>query len=136
MALEQVQKRTVAQVRAATAKWNQANQLVERTDGLTDRLKQSVGTIERLFEAGQTDLSNLLQARQRLIQLENARLDAIWQATQAQADLLTALGAPTLIHSLQRTSGAGDQAVTPPTPPSPASPAPFQPRTGAVAAPR
>ena len=39
VALDQVQKRTVAQVRAATAKWNQSNQLVARTAGLTDRLK-------------------------------------------------------------------------------------------------
>ena len=44
--------------------------------------------MERLFEANQADLTQLLQARQRLIQLENAELDALWQATQAQADLL------------------------------------------------
>ena len=56
--------------------------------------------LERLFEENQTDLTQLLQARQRLIQLENARLDALWQATQAQADLLTALGAPSLLGVL------------------------------------
>ena len=50
--------------------------------------------LERLFEAGQADLTKLMQARQRLIQLENAQLDAVWQATQAQADLLLALGRP------------------------------------------
>lgn len=125
VALEQVQKRTVAQVRAATAKWNQANQLVARTDGLTDRLKGHVASIERLFEAGQTDLSKLLQARQRLIQLENSRLDAIWQATQAQADLLTALGAPTLIQALERSAASGDPAGSAPPPPD--SPSPFRP---------
>ena len=41
-----------------------------------------------------------MQARQRLIQLENAQLDAVWQATQAQADLLLALGMPSLIHAM------------------------------------
>lgn len=104
--LDQVRQRTTAQVKAAIVKWNQSNQLVARTDGLTDSLKSQVDTIERLFNAGQTDLTKLFQARQRLIQLENARLDAVWAATQAQADLLTALGAPTLIHALERSAGA------------------------------
>jgi cobalt-zinc-cadmium efflux system outer membrane protein len=101
-ALEQIQQRTVAQVEAAIANWNEANQLSRDTQGLTEKLKEKVASLERLFEAGQTDLTKLLQARQRLIQLENAELDAIWQATQAQADLLTALGAPTLIEALNR----------------------------------
>jgi cobalt-zinc-cadmium efflux system outer membrane protein len=109
--LDQIRQRTIAQVKAAVAKWNQANQLVARTDGLTDSLKTQVGVIQRLFDAGQTDLTKLFQARQRLIQLENARLDAVWAATQAQADLLTALGAPTLIHALQRSAVNPDTAL-------------------------
>lgn len=67
---------------------------------MTDDLAREVGVLERLFEAGQADLPRLMQARQRLIQLENSRLDAIWAATQAQADLLLALGAPTLINAM------------------------------------
>ena len=64
------------------------------------------------------------QARQRLLQLENARLDSTWQATQAQADLLTALGAPTLIEALQRPANSGDSsgAVQPGPPTSPGVP--------------
>jgi outer membrane protein, heavy metal efflux system len=58
--------------------------------------------MERLFEANQTDLNRLFQTRQRLIQLENAELDALWQATQAHADLLTALGAPNIIAALHQ----------------------------------
>jgi cobalt-zinc-cadmium efflux system outer membrane protein len=132
IALQQVQQRTVAQVKAATAKWNGATQLVARTSGLTGRLKQHVESLERLFDAGQTDLAKLLQARQRLIQLENARLDAIWQATQAQADLLTALGAPTLIQALERSAAAGDSSSAPSPPPPPASTtAPFRPEPAA-----
>jgi cobalt-zinc-cadmium efflux system outer membrane protein len=42
----------------------------------------------------------LMQARQRLIQLQNNQLDAVWQATQAQSDLLLALGMPSLIHAM------------------------------------
>ena len=56
--------------------------------------------LDRLFKAGQADLTKLMQARQRLIQLQNAQLDAVWQATQAQADLLLALGMPSLIHAM------------------------------------
>jgi cobalt-zinc-cadmium efflux system outer membrane protein len=117
VALQQVQRRTVSQVKAAVAKWNSANRLVGRTRGLTDSLKAQVASIEHLFEAGQADLTKLLQARQRLIQLENAHLDATWQATQAQADLLTALGAPTLIGALQ------NREMPTTSPPPPVSPA-------------
>ena len=56
--------------------------------------------MERLFQAGQSDLPKLMQARQRLIQLQNAQLDAVWQATQAQADLLLAIGTPTMIRGM------------------------------------
>lgn len=98
--VQQVEKRTVIQVRAAAAKWNAANRLVNQTAGLSDSLRTQVDRMDRLFEANETDLTKLLQARQRLIQLENARLDALWQATQAQADLLSALGVPNLIAAL------------------------------------
>ena len=101
VAFQQAQQRAVAQVRAAVAKWNGASELVNesvRTDhGL---LNKEVGTLDRLFEAGQADLTKLMQARQRLIQLQNNQLDAVWQATQAQSDLLLALGMPSLIHSM------------------------------------
>jgi cobalt-zinc-cadmium efflux system outer membrane protein len=118
VALQQIEQRTVAQVKASLAKWRQSQTLVERTNGLTDSLKKQVGSIERLFDAGQTDLNKLYQARQRLIRRENARLDAIWQATQAQADLLLALGAPTLIASLRGRMENGAEESTATTPPA------------------
>jgi outer membrane protein, heavy metal efflux system len=120
VAAQQVEQRTVAQVRAAVAKWNGARELVSETAAEIEPLSQDVATMERLFEAGQTDLTRLLQARQRLIQLQNARLDATWQATQAQADLLTALGAPTLIAALHD-PGASIAAPTAPPPPAPSA---------------
>jgi cobalt-zinc-cadmium efflux system outer membrane protein len=100
--VQQMEKRTVIQVRSAAAKWNAANRLVKQTAGLSASLRTQVQQMEKLFELNQADLTKLLQARQRLIQLENAELDAVWAATQAQADLLIALGAPGLIQSLQR----------------------------------
>jgi cobalt-zinc-cadmium efflux system outer membrane protein len=113
-ALQQAEQRAVTQVRSAVAKWNGANKLVEQTTGLTNSLKTQVDRLERLFEENQTDLNKLLQARQRLIQLENAELDALWQATQAHADLLTALGAPSLIAALHEPAAAPG-APAPPT---------------------
>ncbi|MEO6812109.1 MAG: TolC family protein [Isosphaeraceae bacterium] len=128
-ALDQTKRQIVTQVKSAVSKWNQANQLVRRTNDLTERLKSQVEVMNRLFEAGQTDVTKLYQARQRLIQLENARLDATWQATQSQADLLTALGAPTLINAML--SQATLAATTPgPVPPPPSTPSPFQPSPG------
>jgi len=100
VAFEQAQQRARAQVRAAVAKWNGATELVNESRGLTKELSTEVGLLERLFEAGTSDLTKLMQARQRLIQLENAQLDAVWQATQAQADLLLALGTPALINGM------------------------------------
>jgi cobalt-zinc-cadmium efflux system outer membrane protein len=102
MALQAAEQRAVTQVRAAAAKWNAANRLIARTAGLNDSLKKQVASLERLFDQNQATLAQLLQARQRLIQLENAQLDALWQATQAQADLLVALGAPYLIAALHQ----------------------------------
>ncbi len=128
-ALEQVQQRTVVQVKAATAKWNAANRLVERTNATSDSLKSGVERLERLFAENQTDISKLLQARQRLIQLENARLDAVWQATQAQADLLTAIGAPNLLEMLQAQIKQNRPSQPPPDP-APAPPAPSLPAPG------
>jgi outer membrane protein, heavy metal efflux system len=100
VAFEQAQQRTVAQVRAAVAKWNSARELLSDSTGLSSDLKKEVDVLDRLFEGGQTDLTKLMQARQRLIQLENSRLDAVWAATQAQADLLLALGVPALINDM------------------------------------
>ncbi len=118
--LQEIEKRTVIQVKAATAKWNGATRLVNRTAGLSESLRAQVKRMEQLFEVNQADLTKLLQSRQRLIQLENAELDALWQATQAQADLLTALGAPSLIAALNEPAPAPAAARSTPAPATPA----------------
>jgi cobalt-zinc-cadmium efflux system outer membrane protein len=102
-ALQAAEQRAATQVKAAAAKWNAANHMVAQTRGLTGGLKAQVGKLERLFQVNQASLAQLLQGRQRLILLENAELDALWQATQAQSDLLLALGAPYLIAALRQT---------------------------------
>jgi cobalt-zinc-cadmium efflux system outer membrane protein len=145
VAAHQAQQRAVAQVRAAVARWNGATDLVNDSAGLTEELSKDVATMERLFEAGQTDLTRLMQARQRLIQLDNSRLDAVWAATQAQADLLLALGTPSLIHAMlgqaERDATPGAGASTPASSPSPGagavpmlpSPTPGAPPSGTAA---
>jgi cobalt-zinc-cadmium efflux system outer membrane protein len=112
VAYQQAQQRAVAQVRSAVAKWNGARSLVNDSSGLTQQLAEDVTNLERFYEANQVDLSRVQQARQRLIQLENAQLDAVWAATQAQADLLLALGVPNLIQSLLQAAEA-DAGVAP-----------------------
>ncbi len=119
----QAQQRAVSQVRAAVARWNGATDLVNDSAGLSEELNKEVANLERLFELRQTDLSRLMQARQRLIQLDNSRLDAVWAATQAQADLLLALGTPSLIHGMLN-QAEQDAGATPPAGPSPEMPSP------------
>jgi cobalt-zinc-cadmium efflux system outer membrane protein len=129
-------------VRAAVAKWNSATELVNDSAGLSKDLRAEVDKLDRLFEAGHADLTKLMQARQRLIQLENSRLDAVWQATQAQADLLLALGMPSLINGMLNRA---EQDATPPpdgsppaapAPPPAALPSPAPPEPRAASAPR
>lgn len=101
VALKQIEQRTVAQVRTAVAKWNASQRLVESTSEAVSELEAQVKGLETLFQENQIDIAKLLQSRQRLIQLENAQLDATWQATQAQADLLTAIGASGLLDAIR-----------------------------------
>jgi outer membrane protein, heavy metal efflux system len=128
VAAQQARQRTVAQVRAAVARWNGATDLVNDSSGLAEELSKDVATMERLFEAGQSDLNRLMQARQRLIQLDNSRLDAVWAATQSQADLLLALGTPALIHAMlgqaERDATPGASPTSPRTGPAPTIPSP------------
>ncbi len=113
VAAEQAQQRAISQVRAAVAKWNGATDLVNNATELTGELTKEFNTLQRLFDANQTDLPRLMQARRRLIQLEVARLDAVWAATQAQADLLLALGTPTLIHAMLNQAEQADAPSNP-----------------------
>ncbi len=136
VAVQQAQQRVIAQVRAAVARWNAATDLVKDSSGLTQALAKEVAALERLFELRQTDLTRLMQARQRLIQLENSRLDAVWAATTAQADLLLALGTPTLIQAmLNQAESDAAAATTPPSSSTPAAPGAPPPPGAASAAP-
>jgi outer membrane protein, heavy metal efflux system len=133
VAAQQARQRATSQVRAAVAKWNGATDLVNESTDLSKELAKDVDALERLFEANQSDLTKLMQARQRLIQLDNSRLDAVWAATQAQADLLLALGTPTLINAMlnraERDAGGEPPAPAASAPVPSAASAPAQPGT-------
>jgi outer membrane protein, heavy metal efflux system len=101
VALEQVQERTTAQVKATLAKWRQMQGSVRRTQSLAEPLQEQVARMERLFDAGQADVLRLLQVQRRSLEGRSAQLDAVWQATQAYADLLTAIGTAPLVGSVR-----------------------------------
>jgi outer membrane protein, heavy metal efflux system len=124
-ALQQARQRAVAQVRSALAKWNGASELIKESIGLTSELQHEVANLERLFDQGAADLGKLMQAQQRLIQLRTTEVDAIWAATQAQADLLLALGAPALIQGMLNRAQAAAGASAPASPPPASSSSPF-----------
>ena len=104
IAAEQTRVRIAAAVKASLAKWLQTQQLVADVVDTAKAIEAQTQRMERLYTAGQTDLLKLLQVRQRLIDAENARLDMLWQATQAYADLLSATGTRPLLGTLPVTA--------------------------------
>ncbi len=100
VAFEQTEKRVVVQVKTSLARWNQAQRMSAQTVAIMSPVEEQMSRMERLFAAGQTDLVKLLTARQRWLDSANTQLDAAWQATQAYADLLSAMGGVPLLGTL------------------------------------
>ena len=100
IAAEQTRARIAAAVKASLAKWLETQQLVVDVVDTAKAIEAQTQRMERLYTAGQTDLLKLLQVRQRLSDAENAKLDMLWQATQAYADLLAATGATPLLGAI------------------------------------
>jgi cobalt-zinc-cadmium efflux system outer membrane protein len=123
VAAQEAQLRATSQVRAAVARWNAATELVNESAALSEQLTTEVSAMEQLWKANQTDLTRLMQARQRLIQLDNSRLDAVWAATQAQADLLLALGSRNLIDSMLNQAESDATSGSPSSSPPASNPA-------------
>jgi outer membrane protein TolC len=65
VALKQTEQRIAVEVKTATARWRQAQQLAARTAEIMPPLGESAARMERLYAAGQSDLVKLLQVRQR-----------------------------------------------------------------------
>jgi cobalt-zinc-cadmium efflux system outer membrane protein len=97
VAWEQARQQVAAQVMAVEVKWTQAVQAAERTHQRLEPIRRQSERMERLYEAGQTDLLKLLQVRRRFIEARNVELDAAWLAIGAYADLLAATGGAPLL---------------------------------------
>ncbi len=99
VAWEQARQQVAAQVLAVTVKWNQAQQTAERTHARFEPIRTQTERMQRLYDAGQSDVVKLLQVQRRFIEARNVELDTIWQTTQAYADLLMAAGGTPLLSS-------------------------------------
>jgi cobalt-zinc-cadmium efflux system outer membrane protein len=104
ISLDQTKQKVIVQVKTAVVRCNEARRLLDKTNAITGPLQEQAARMDRLYEAGQSDLVKLFQVRQRLIEAENTRLDAAWQMIQAYADLLTALGATPLVVAVPNPS--------------------------------
>jgi outer membrane protein TolC len=86
-------------VAAALARLAEAQRWVDayRTEALP-ALRQTVAGLDRLFAQGEPglDLGRLVAARQRLLRARDVYLDALWELSQARADLAAAVGDPSL----------------------------------------
>jgi outer membrane protein, heavy metal efflux system len=98
VAWDQARQLVAVQVLATTVKWNQSRYLAEQTHARLQTITSQHERMQRLYEAGETDLLKLLQVRRRFIEARNVELDAIWQTTQAYADLLNATGGTPLLN--------------------------------------
>ena len=104
ISLEQTKQKVVTQVKTAVLRCNEAQRLLDRTNAIYAPLQEQAARMDRLYNAGQADLVKLFQVRQRLIEAENTRLDAVSQMIQAYADLLAALGATPLVTAVPSSS--------------------------------
>jgi cobalt-zinc-cadmium efflux system outer membrane protein len=102
VAWEQARQQVAAQVLAVEVKWTQAQQAAARTHARLEPIRTQTERMERLYDAGQTDLLKLLQVRRRFIEARNVELDAGWQAIGAYADLLAATGGTPLLSAPPR----------------------------------
>jgi cobalt-zinc-cadmium efflux system outer membrane protein len=61
-------------------------------------LRDARDTLDRLFTQGEpgVDLARVLEVRRRLLRARDAYLDALWEMSQARADLAAALGDPSV----------------------------------------
>jgi outer membrane protein, heavy metal efflux system len=100
VSLEQTRQKVVAQVKTALMRCQEARRFSAQTNALAAPLAEQAARMDRLYEAGQSDLVKLFQVRQRLIEAENVRIDADWQVIQAYADMLDALGATPLVAAI------------------------------------
>jgi cobalt-zinc-cadmium efflux system outer membrane protein len=113
--LHQTEVLVAQDVHAAIARLKAASDWVEtyRTKVLPE-LRTSQEGIEKLFAAGDpgVDVLKVIDIRRKLLKARDGYLDALWELSQARADLAAAVGDPTLTF--------GPCPTAQPAPPAPA----------------
>jgi outer membrane protein TolC len=82
-------------VKAATARLTEAQKWVNYiADESLPALQKAVRAFEKLFAAGDpsVDVLRLIEARRRLVRARDSYFDALWELSQARADLAAAVG--------------------------------------------
>jgi cobalt-zinc-cadmium efflux system outer membrane protein len=97
--LQATQVQVRQDLRAALARLDEAQKAAAtyRTQTLPD-LRKSLASMEELFRAGQAGVTVLgvVDLRRKLLQARDSYLDALWEVSQARADLAAAVGDPLL----------------------------------------
>ncbi len=84
-------------VQAAAARLHDAAAWLHAVrDELLPQLREAQDSMEKLFAANGTgaDLARLTDARRRYLRARDLRLDALWEFSQAAADVAAAVGDP------------------------------------------
>ena len=98
--VQQIEVQIRQDVQAALRRLEEAQKVVElyRAE-LLPKLKKSLEGVEKLFlenEPG-VDIVRVLDVRRKLLKARDGYLDALWEVSQARADLAAAVGDPVLV---------------------------------------
>jgi cobalt-zinc-cadmium efflux system outer membrane protein len=98
LALQQAEIQVQQDVRAALVRVADAQAVVHTyRDDTLPALEEMRKTLDKFFNDGApgVDLRQVLEVRRRILRARGLYLDALWELSQAQADLAAALGDPT-----------------------------------------
>jgi outer membrane protein TolC len=93
--LRRVEVQVQQDVLAAVDRLKEAQRLVSTyRDQALPELRGSLKSLEKMFSAGEpgVDYLRLVEGRRRILKTEDGLLDALWQASEARADLAAASG--------------------------------------------
>ena len=65
-------------------------------------LRAALDGMQKLFQQGEADVLRITDLERKLLQAQSGYLDALWEVSQAQADLAAAVGDPGIVTCPQR----------------------------------
>ena len=99
LAATQIETQVKQDVAAARARWQSAKSGVEAYEkDILPNLRESLLGIEKLFAQGEpgVDVLRLIDMRRKSLRADDGYLDALWELSQAHADLAAAAGDPSV----------------------------------------